>query len=130
MTAEFSKSRGPWTAPNPFLAGLRGRCPRCGEGRLFAGFLALADGCDVCGLDYGAADSGDGPAVFVMFLVGFLVVPPALLLEVALTPPLWLHALVWTPLAVGLCLVLLRPFKAGLIALQFRHDAAEARLDE
>lgn len=115
--------------PNPFAAGLRARCPRCGQGRLFAGFLRLAPGCEVCGLDYAAADSGDGPAVFVMFLVGALVVPAALFLELAAQPPLWLHMVIWLPLAVVLSLAFLRPFKATLIALQFRHDAEEARFD-
>ncbi len=115
--------------PNPLAAGLRARCPRCGQGRLFRGFLTLADRCEVCDLDFAGADSGDGPAVFVMFLVGALTVPAALFLELVVTPPLWLHMVIWIPVAVGLSLAFLRPFKATLIALQFRHDASEARFD-
>ncbi len=115
---------------SPIAAGLRGRCPECGEGDLFAGFLEVAPRCESCGADLRKADSGDGPAVFVMFVVGFIVVPLALVLEVALSPPIWLHLLVWLPLAVLLSLLLLRPFKGVLIALQFHHKAEEARLDE
>ena len=75
--------------PNPFLAGLRGRCPRCGEGRLFSGYLKIADSCEACGLDFRGEDAGDGPAVFIMFAVGFIVVPLALVAEVAFSPPVY-----------------------------------------
>jgi uncharacterized protein (DUF983 family) len=113
----------------PISAGLRGRCPECGEGDLFAGFLKVAKRCGSCGADLSKADSGDGPAVFVMFVVGFIVVPLALVFEVALRPPIWLHMVVWLPLAAALTLLLLRPFKGVLIALQFHNKAEEARLD-
>jgi uncharacterized protein (DUF983 family) len=73
------------TLSNAIHAGLRCRCPRCGEGKLFAGFLTLRPRCEVCGLDYGFADSGDGPAVFIMFLAGFIVVGAAFLLDVLFT---------------------------------------------
>ncbi len=118
------------TAVNPFLAGLRCRCPRCGEGPLFAGYLKVAERCEACGLDFSAEDAGDGPAVFIMLIVGFIVVPPALLLEAWTAPPIWVHLLLWIPLSLGLCLAMLRPFKATLFALQFTHGAREARLDE
>jgi uncharacterized protein (DUF983 family) len=118
------------TEPSPFLAGVRARCPRCGEGALFSGFLKVADRCDACGLDYSAEDAGDGPAVFIMFLVGLIVVPLALVLELAAAPPVWLHLILWLPLSLALCLAFLRPFKATLFALQYRHKASEARLDE
>ncbi|PWE17656.1 hypothetical protein DDZ18_08335 [Marinicauda salina] len=118
------------TDVNPFFAGLRGRCPRCGEGPLFDGFLEIADECEACGLDFSREDAGDGPAVFIMFLVGFIVVPLALALELAVAPPIWVHLLLWLPLATALCLLFLRPFKATLFALQYKHDAEEARLDE
>src|SRR6266571_5661958 len=72
----------PETSPSPFATGLAGRCPRCGKGRLFDGFLALRPRCEACGLDFSFADSGDGPAVFVMFIAGFIVVGCALLVEV------------------------------------------------
>ncbi|MEQ8347156.1 MAG: DUF983 domain-containing protein [Sneathiellaceae bacterium] len=110
---------------SPLAAGLKGRCPRCGEGRLFRGFLDIRDACPACGLDYSKVDSGDGPAVFVIFLVGFVVVALALWLEVAYTPPIWLHMALWLPLIVILSLGLLRPFKATLIALQYRNKASQ-----
>lgn len=114
---------------NPLAAGLRSRCPRCGEGPLFEGFLSLRASCPSCGLDYGPADSGDGPAVFVMFIVGFIVVPIALILELG-GAPLWLNLAITLSLVVVLTLALLRPFKATLIALQFHHRAEEARLED
>ena len=73
------------------MRGLRGRCPHCGEGRLFAGFLSLRPKCESCGLDYRFADSGDGPAVFVILGAGFVVVFAALIVEVLYRPPFWLH---------------------------------------
>ena len=106
---------------SPWAAGLAGRCPRCGRGRLFAGFLAVVERCGVCGLDLRAQDSGDGPVAFIILIVGFLVVGAALLVEVRYEWPIWLHLAVWLPLAAGLCLALMRPLKATLIALQYRH---------
>jgi uncharacterized protein (DUF983 family) len=116
-------------SPSPFATGLSGRCPRCGKGKLFDGFLALRERCDGCGLDYAFADAGDGPAVFVMFISGFIVVGMALLVEVKYAPPLWVHALLWVPLILVVTLAPLRLIKGLLIALQFHHDAAEGRLD-
>ncbi len=109
----------------PFRAGLAARCPRCGRGRLFAGFLAVRDRCEVCGLDLRAQDSGDGPVALIVLVVGFLVVGGALLVEVRHGWPIWLHLVVWLPLAAGLCTALLRPLKATLIALQYRHRRHE-----
>lgn len=109
----------------PFRAGLAARCPRCGRGRLFAGFLTVRDRCEDCGLDLRAQDSGDGPVALIVLVVGFLVVGAALLVEVRQGWPIWLHLLVWLPLAAGLCTVLLRPLKATLIALQYRHRRHE-----
>ncbi len=108
--------------------GITGRCPSCGRGRLFDGYLKLAQRCNVCGLDYDFADSGDGPAVFVILVTGFLVVGAALIVEVLYAPPYWLHALLWGSLSILLPLVLLRSFKGVLIALQFRHKAQEGKL--
>ena len=115
---------------SPIAVGIRGRCPRCGEGPLFNGFLSVAERCEVCDLDYGFADSGDGPAIFIMLIVGFIVVAAALVVEVVYQPANWIHALLWGPLALILCLGLLRPFKGVLLALQYHHDAAEGRLHE
>lgn len=115
---------------SPYAAGLAGKCPRCGQGALFAGFLGLRAGCEVCGLDYAKADSGDGPAVFVIFVVGFIAVAVAFIARYVLYAPLWLSFLLAATVAVGLPLLLLRPFKATLIALQYRHKAEEGRLEE
>jgi uncharacterized protein (DUF983 family) len=114
----------------PIRAGLRGRCPRCGEGRLFAGFLTVAKRCGVCGLDYCFADAGDGPAVFVILIIGFVVAGLALWFDVRANPPLWLHFLIWIPLALVLCLAALRLIKGVLVALQYANAAAEGRLHE
>lgn len=118
-----------WPPVEPVAAGLKGRCPRCGEGRLFSGFLTVGKRCGNCGLDYSFADAGDGPVVFVILLIGFLVVGLALWLEVSYGPPLWLHMLLWIPLTVVSSLVALRLIKGILITLQYRNKAAEGRLD-
>jgi len=110
---------------SPLAAGLRARCPRCGEGRLFSGFLEVQPRCAACDLDFSQVDSGDGPAVFVILLVGFVVVALALWLELAYMPPIWLHLMLWIPLILVLSLGLLRPFKATLIALQYRNKASQ-----
>ena len=109
-------------------AGLVGRCPACHRGKLFAGYLTPAPRCEVCGLDYGFAHSGDGPAVFVILITGFIIVGAALIVEVRYQPPYWLHAVLWGSLAIALPLLLLRAFKGVLIALQFRHKAEEGKL--
>ena len=119
-----------YSAISPFHAGLLGLCPRCGKGKLFKGYLAVDDGCDHCGLSYGFANSGDGPAVFIILIAGFIVTGAALYTEVAYQPPLWVHAALWLPLGLALPLVLLRPFKATLIALQYKYRAEEARPSE
>ena len=118
--------------PKPFgatlWAGITGHCPACGRGKLFDGYLKLAPRCNVCGLDYDFADSGDGPAVFVILVTGFIVVGAALIVEVLYAPPYWLHALLWGSLSILLPLTLLRSFKGVLIALQFKHKAEEGKL--
>jgi uncharacterized protein (DUF983 family) len=114
----------------PFLAGARGRCPQCGQGPLFQGFLKLHDHCGVCGCSLGASDSGDGPAVFVIIIAGFLVVFAALYVEVAYQPPIWVHLVVWLPLTVFVCLGLLRPVKGLMVAAQVANHASEAGSDD
>jgi len=125
----MSQDRAPHTLVDPAKAGLRGRCPRCGEGRLFSGFLTVALRCSNCDLDYAFIDSGDGPAVFVILIIGFIVVGLALWLEVTVGPPLWVHFLLWLPLTLILSLPLLRSLKGLMIALQYKHQASEGRLD-
>jgi len=106
---------------SPLRAGLAARCPRCGRGRLFKGFLQVAERCDACDLDLSAQDSGDGPAVFIILILGFVVVGLALWVETSFEPPLWVHAVLWPPIILGGALAMLRPLKATMIALQYRH---------
>jgi uncharacterized protein (DUF983 family) len=108
--------------PVPVLAAaLRCRCPRCGQGKLFDGLLTVAPRCSACGLDLAAQDAGDGPAVFVVLILGALVVGLALLVEVKFAPPFWVHLVLWTPVVIGGAIAMLRPLKAWLIAMQYRH---------
>jgi uncharacterized protein (DUF983 family) len=111
------------SAVAPFIAGARGRCPNCGEGPLFDGFLKVAASCQVCGFNLASSDSGDGPAVFVILVVGFIAVFGAMFTEIAYRPPVWLPLVIWIPLAGGLCLALLRPMKGLMIAAHVRHRA-------
>jgi uncharacterized protein (DUF983 family) len=106
--------------PNPVIAGLKARCPQCGEGALFCGFLKVCDRCEACGADLSRADSGDGPVVFILLIVGAIGCFGLLFTEFTLHPPVWLQLIIWLPL-MGLMI---------LIALQFRNRAAEARRDE
>ena len=119
--------------PSVFQSALRGlacKCPRCGKGKLYTGFLTLRPACENCGLDYAFIDSGDGPAVFIIMITGAIVVGAALIVEVKYQPPFWLHAALWLPLILATTLLPLRSMKALLIALQFHHKAAEGRLVE
>ena len=119
------------TQPPPaLLAGLRMRCPQCGQGKVFQSYLKLAPGCSVCGADFAKADAGDGPAVFVVLIVGAIVTPLLFILQFALDMPGWLAATLTMLAAIVLCLALLAPFKATLFALQWKHKASEARFDE
>lgn len=122
-------SETPAGSVSPFVAGLRCRCPRCGEGRLFEGFLKPRPACEKCGLDFAFADSGDGPAVFIMFIAGFLVVGAALFVELRYEPPFWVHAILWVPAVLIVSLGLLRPLKGLMITLQYANKAEEGRLE-
>jgi uncharacterized protein (DUF983 family) len=115
---------------NPFLAGALGRCPACAQGRLFESFLTLAPVCAQCRHPLGEADSGDGPAVFVILIVGFAIVFAALFTEIACHPPVWVHLVVWLPLGAALCLGLLRPMKGLMVAAQIRNHAGQHRRDD
>src|SRR5882724_2777496 len=110
------------------LRGIACRCPRCGKGRLYAGFLNLRPGCESCGLDYAFIDTGDGPAVFLIMIAGAIVVGSALIVEIKYQPPFWLHAALWLPLILATTLLPMRSMKSLLIALQFHHKAAPGRL--
>ena len=121
-----------WTGKgtvSPLTAAIKRRCPRCGVGALFVGFLTLREGCPHCKLSYAFADAGDGPAVFVMLIVGFIVCGSALWLEIKQAPPLWVHAVLWGPLILALAALLLPMLKALLVALQYQNKAAMGRGD-
>jgi len=112
--------------PSSLSAGLRCRCPNCGQGKLFKGYLTLAEGCDQCGLDYGFADPADGPAFFVMTGVGIVVTTLWAIWAVTAQPPIWAQMAVAFPAMIGGCLGSLRPVKAWLVAEQFVHKAGDA----
>jgi len=116
--------------PSSYVTGVTGRCPRCGGGKLFNGFLELAPHCEACGLDYGFADAGDGPAVIVTLLAGFIVVGTALVVEVKYEPPMWLHLAIFLPLTLVVCLGMLRPLKGVLVSLQYRNKAGLGQLEK
>lgn len=115
---------------SPFATGLACRCPRCGEGQLFQGFLQPVSRCDSCGLDLTFASETEGPAVFIILIVGFVIIGAAATVEGLFHPPPYVHLLLWLPGVVILSLALLRPFKATMVALQYRHQAEEGRVDD
>jgi len=119
---------GTLPAHEPWRVGIRGKCPRCGQGRLFDGFLKLAPRCDACGLDYSFADPADGPAFFV---ICFACVPSVLLaiwMEVTFEPSFWWHVFLSLPLVLLTCIPPLRPLKGWLVASQFYYKAEEGKL--
>ena len=115
---------------DPVSASLAGRCPRCGEGKLFDGFLTVRPKCQSCGLDYNFADAGDGPAVFVILIAGFFIIGLALWVEVNYEPAIWVHLIIFLPLTIAVCLGMLRPLKGLMIGLQYRNKAEQGRLSE
>ncbi|MEI9992314.1 MAG: DUF983 domain-containing protein [Rhizomicrobium sp.] len=117
------------TAPSTLQASLLGRCPRCGQGRLFDGYLSIAPACTVCGQDFKAFDVGDGAAALVILVVGAIVCGLALWTEFTFQPPLWVHAVLWAPVIAVLTIVFLRLTKSTLLVLQYRHKAGEGRLE-
>ena len=104
------------------------RCPRCGRGRLFRNLLEVRDNCGACGLDLRANDTGDGAVVGVILLLGAIVVALAFWVEFRFSPPLWLHAVLWPVVTIPLAVLMMRPAKAALVALQFRHRSSEMGL--
>ncbi len=110
---------------SPIATGLAARCPRCGRGPLFQGFLTVRERCPACGLDLSRHDAGDGPAVFVILILGAVVVGLALWVELRWQPALWVHAVLWTPLTLGGALAMLRPLKGVMVALTYRHRMAD-----
>jgi hypothetical protein len=108
---------------NPYAAGALGRCPRCGQGALFKGFLGLQPACPACGVSFAASDSSEGPAVFIILIAGFLMAFGALFHMIAFNPPVWVLLVVWLPLSVVVCLGLLRPMKGLMVASQLANAA-------
>lgn len=120
MTEPSGGGREPSIAVD-FLAAARGRCPICGQGRLFKSFLKLAASCDHCHQDFQAADTGDGPVVFVILIAGFVVCFGFLFVALNYDWPLWVHLAIWLPVAVGLSLGLMQPLKALMVASQLKN---------
>jgi uncharacterized protein (DUF983 family) len=123
-----------WQAPDLAQAALRGLCPRCSHPGLFgkgslSGVISFAPVCGRCGLDFSRFNVGDGPAAFLIFIIGGLVMMLAIVLELSVHPPAWLHILLWVPLTIFLTLIFLRMSKAMLATLEHRNQAREGRLD-
>lgn len=116
--------------PSPLLVALRGLCPRCGARTLFQSLTGFAPKCRACGLDLSAFNVGDGPAAFLILIVGALIVGLAIAVELSFSPPWWVHALLWLPLTTLAVVVMLRLSKALLLALEYRHRASEGRIAE
>ena len=115
-------------AINPLVAALYCCCPRCGKGKLFTSLLTVRDRCEVCGLDFKAVETGDGPAVFAIFILGFVCLGGALIAEFKFGVPWWMHVLLWGILTPLVAIFLLRFLKALLIALQYKHKVEEGRI--
>ena len=123
-----STDRSDYPPLPPTQTGMRGKCPRCGVGALFNGFLATRESCSHCGLDYDFADPADGPAFFIICFACVPVVAFSVWMEVALGAPYWLNALLTLPLLIAFCIVPLRPLKGWLIAQQYNHSAREGTI--
>jgi uncharacterized protein (DUF983 family) len=117
-------------APDTATAAIRGLCPRCGARGLFAGAVSFAPKCTVCDLDYEAFNVGDGPAAFLILIIGGLVTFLAIMVELNAGPPWWVHVLLWLPLTLILIVGSLRLSKALLLILEYRNQAREGRLDQ
>lgn len=126
--AGHDRNDGSGRGVSPLVAGTLARCPRCGGGPLFRNGLMLRPSCSGCGLDYAFIDTGDGPAVFAILILGFVVLGSALYVEFTYEPPVWVHAVLWGLITPLLAFVLLRFLKAILIALQWTNKAEEGRL--
>lgn len=124
----MSATSSNWPKQPPLQTGVRGRCPRCGEGKIFDGFLALAKGCKHCGLDYSFADPADGPAFFVICFGCVPAVAFGIWLEIVYQAPYWVHLITTLPLILITCIPMLRPLKGWLVASQYFYKAQEGRL--
>ncbi|TWF54960.1 DUF983 domain-containing protein [Neorhizobium alkalisoli] len=118
-----------WPPLSPYKTGVHGKCPRCGQGHLFDGFLKMRPSCEVCGLDYSFADPADGPAFFVICFACVPAVALAVWIEVTFQPPFWVHLLVSLPFLLLTCILPLRPLKGWLVASQYFYKAEQGKLD-
>jgi uncharacterized protein (DUF983 family) len=116
--------------PTAMKVAFSGACPRCGNITLFAGLATFAPRCRACSLDYSDFNVGDGPAAFLVLIVGGLIVGLAIALELAAEPPFWVHLLLWVPLATVAVIGSLRVAKGLLLALEYRHRAREGRIED
>jgi uncharacterized protein (DUF983 family) len=116
--------------PPPALVALRGLCPRCGAKTLFAGMASFAPKCRACALDYRSFNVGDGPAALLILVIGARITGGAIALELSAKPPFWVHILLWVPITAGAVILSLRAAKGLLLALEYRHRAAEGRIAE
>ena len=114
--------------PTPVQVGLRGCCPQCGQGRLYDGLLTPAKRCMACELDFEFIEAGDGPAVFVILIIGFVITALAMALHINFEPPIWLQLILWTPVIIISCVWALRFAKGIMISLQFQTNAKEGKL--
>jgi len=123
--------KAPTAAQTPLVrAAIQARCPRCETGPLFDGWVKFAPRCRACGLDFGAFNVGDGPAAFLILIIGALVVALALFLQLAAHPPFWVHIILWVPITTALTVLCLRASKAALLILEYRHQAREGRISD
>lgn len=128
MSAPVPSDEWPVEArPGIVAVALKSLCPRCGHRTLYAGYIRFADACAHCGLDFTRFDVGDGPAAFLTLILGTLVVVMAIVLELSIHPPLWLHMLIWVPVTLVGVVLCLRVAKSALIALEYRTGAREGR---
>ena len=116
--------------PPAVQAALKGLCPRCAAPGLFAGVIIFAPACRNCALDYSQFNVGDGPAAFLIMIVGAIVTIAAITVELKFGPPFWVHILLWIPVTAALVVGLLRIAKGALLVLEYRNRAREGRLVE
>jgi uncharacterized protein (DUF983 family) len=121
----------PISLPKAISRGFAMKCPNCGKGHLFRRFLKVADACEVCGEDFTAQRADDFPAYLVIIVVGHVVVPALLAVEIAYAPPAWLQLAIWLPLTLFSALGLLQPTKGAIVGLQWQtgmHGFEAAKL--
>jgi uncharacterized protein (DUF983 family) len=128
-TTPPTQAATPARSPTPLVrAAIEARCPKCEAGPLFDGWVAFAPRCRACGLDLSAFNVGDGPAAFLILIVGGLVTALALMVQLGAHPPFWVHIILWVPITTALVILCLRVSKAALLILEYRNQAREGRI--